>query len=137
MQKMSPGEMEEFLRRPLVVSFTIIRPDGSPHTSPIWYEYDRGKFYCFASSETVKARSVGNDSRVALCIATNDEPYRYVLAEGRCDVVAEGVAERAVSISARYRGVDRGTQFAQEVLAAGNIVLLVVTPTRLRSLTDA
>ena len=130
MPKMTQGEMEEFLRRPLTVSFTTIRPDGSPQVTPIWYEYDDGEFYCWVEASTVKVRNIRQNPNVALCIATHDEPYKYVVAEGVCEITRDGVTERAYSISIRYYGVDRGKQFARENLGGGS-VLLVVTPTKL------
>ena len=131
MPAMTQSEMEEFLKRPLVVSFTTIRPDGSPQTTPIWFEYDKGKFYCWTGSATAKVRNVGNNPQVALCIATHDEPYKYVIAEGGCEIVREGVKETAYSISTRYWGRERGPRFVDEEMKAGTSILLVVTPTRL------
>lgn len=138
MPAMTHEELEEFLRRPLVVAFTTIRGDGSPHVSPIWFEYDEGKFYCWVDAGSVKARNIRKNPSVALCIATHDEPHKYVLVEGHCEIVREGVAERAYSISTRYYGAERGTEFARETMASGssaiesgNSVLLVTTPTRL------
>ena len=128
---MTPEELEEFLSRPLVVTFTTIRGDGSPHVSPIWYEHDEGKFYCWVDADSVKARNIRGDPRVALCIATHDEPHRYVLAEGLCEIVREGVPQRASSISARYYGEDRGRKFARETMESGEWVILVTRPTKL------
>lgn len=130
---MTQQELEEYLRRPLVVTFTTIRPDGSPHVTPIWYEYDDGKFYCWVGSNTVKARNIRRDSRVSLCIATHDHPYSYVIAEGMCEISHDGVAERARSIAMRYYGEERGARFANEINQEGESVLLVVTPTRMLS----
>ena len=131
MPPMTRAEMEEFLRRPLVVSFTTIRPDGSPQVTPIWYEYDAGKFYCCVGADSVKARNIRRDSRVTLCIATHDEPYKYVVAEGTGDVVHHDVAARFLSIGTRYYGKERGEQFVREIMANDSSVILVVTPTRL------
>ena len=131
MPAMTPKELEEFLSRPLVVTFTTIGDDGSPHVSPIWYEYDEGKFYSWVDAGSVKARNIRGDPRVALCIATHDEPYKYVLAEGLCEIVREGVAQRASSIGARYYGEDRGRKFVRETMESGEWVILVTIPTRL------
>ncbi len=133
MPSMTQQELEEFLGRPLIVSFTTIRQDGSPHTTPIWYEYDAGKFYCWVDADTIKTRNIRRNPRVALCIATHDEPYKYVVAEGTCEITSDGAAQRGHSISTRYYGEARGRQFAQEITDAGNQVVLVVTPTRLSS----
>ena len=74
MPSMTEEELSEFLGRPLTVSFTTIRLDGSPHVTPIWYEYADGKFYCMMGSDTIKVRNVTQNQNVALCIATHDEP---------------------------------------------------------------
>ena len=131
MPSMTQQELEEYLRRPLVVAFTTIRPNGSPHVTPIWYEYDGGKFYCWVGTNTVKTRNVRRNPRVALCIATHDDPYRYVIAEGSCEISQDGVAERARSIAVRYYGEERGARFARDTYRADDAVLLVVTPTRM------
>ena len=126
MPTMTREELEIFLQRPLVVSFATVRPDGSPHVTPIWYEYDNGQFYFFVGAATVKARNLQGDQRVALCIATHDEPYEYVVAEGTCEVLREQVAPRIRSISVRYRGQERGDRFAQEIIDARDSVVLRV-----------
>ncbi len=133
MPSMTLEEIGEFLRRPLTVSFSTIRPDGSPHVTPIWFEYDNGKFYCFMNSGSIKVSNVSRNPHVALCIATHNEPYKYVIAEGVCEVTREGISERAHSISTRYQGEERGSKFAAEILDQGKSVLLLVTPTRLLS----
>ena len=131
MPSMTQEELDGFLKRPLIVSFTTINPDGYPQVTPIWYEYGGGKFYCFVGSDAVKVRNVSRNPRVALCIATHDEPYKYVIAEGTCEIVREGVEDRARSISTRYYGQVRGESFVKETLKADTSVLLVVTPMRL------
>ncbi len=128
---MTPQQIDTFLRRPLVVAFTALRPNGAPHTSPIWYEYDGGKFYCWAIASGVKVRNVRANPRVALCIATHDEPHAYVIAEGTCEVVTDGVAERGMTIARRYYGEERGNQFVQDTMASSEMVLLVVSPARM------
>lgn len=37
---MSPAELDAFLGQKLVARLTSIRPDGYPHTTPLWYLWD-------------------------------------------------------------------------------------------------
>src|SRR6266704_63691 len=37
---MSRDEMDRFLQQKLVARLTSIRPDGYPHTTPLWYVWD-------------------------------------------------------------------------------------------------
>ena len=81
--------------------------------------------------DSVKAQNIHRDSRVALCISTHDKPYKYVVAEGICEIVTDGVAARFLTICMRYYGSERGEQFVLETIAKGDSVILAVTPTRL------
>ena len=81
--------------------------------------------------DSVKAQNIHRDSRVALCISTHDKPYKYVVAEGICEIVTDGVAARFLTICMRYYGSERGEQFVRDILAKGDSVILAVTPTRL------
>jgi nitroimidazol reductase NimA-like FMN-containing flavoprotein (pyridoxamine 5'-phosphate oxidase superfamily) len=37
---MSKEEIDSFLQQKLVARLTSIRPDGYPHTTPLWYVWD-------------------------------------------------------------------------------------------------
>ena len=127
MPAMNQGELEEFLRQPLVATFVTIRRDGTPHVSPMWYGYYQGRFYCWVNANAVKTRNVRRDPRVALCIGNHDKPYKYVVVEGACEIVEEGAAEIGRSISARYYGTEKGEEFARGIIEKGESVLLAVT----------
>ncbi len=131
MPRMTRQELEEFTARPLVVTVTTLRENGSPQVTPVWYEYDNGAFYCWIGAGTAKVRDLSRDSRVSLCIATHEEPYKYVVAEGSCEIVSRGVVERSISIATRYYGPDRGPAYAGEMAKTGESVLMVLRPTRL------
>ena len=40
---MSKEEIDRFLQQKLVARLTSIRPDGYPHTTPLWYVWDGEK----------------------------------------------------------------------------------------------
>lgn len=133
MPPMTSEEFQEFLQLPLIVSFITVRPEGSPHVAPLWYEYDEERFYCWVGRNSVKARNIRRNPDVALCVATHDRPYKYVMAEGTCEIVTDEaeVEQRAYSISARYYSGGSGKQYTRGVLKARGSVVLVVTPTKL------
>ena len=137
MPEMTQEELEEFLQRPLVAIFVTSRRDGTPQVSPMWYEYSEGKFFCQVGANAVKARNIRRDPHVALCIANHDEPYKYVVVEGTCEIVHEAVAERTRSISTRYFGKERGEEFAGQVMETGTPVVLEITPTKMLTENEA
>jgi PPOX class probable F420-dependent enzyme len=58
-----------------------VRPDGSPHVTPVWFVFLRGTWWIGTDGDSVKVRNVERFSRVSL-----------TLEGGRFPVVAEGEA---------------------------------------------
>ncbi|TLS43363.1 pyridoxamine 5'-phosphate oxidase [Streptomyces montanus] len=58
-----------------------VRPDGSPHVTPVWFVFLQGSWWIGADGRSVKVRNVEKFSRVSL-----------TLEDGRFPVVAEGEA---------------------------------------------
>lgn len=137
MPEMTQVELEEFLKRPLVAILVTSRRDGTPQVSPIWYEYGEGKFFCQVDANAVKARNIRRDPHVALCIANHDEPYKYVVVEGTCEIVHEAVAERTRSISTRYSGKRRGEELTRQVMETSTPVVLELMPTKMLTENEA
>ena len=64
-----------------VVWLTTLRPDGSPHVTPVWFVFADDSWWIASGSRNVKVRNLRGDSRVALA-----------LPDGHAPVVAEGTA---------------------------------------------
>ena len=137
MPSMTPQEFAEFLHRPLVTSLTTVRADGTPQVTPIWYESDGEAFFCIFGRDSVKARNIRRDPRVSLCIATHDDPYRYLIVDGIGEISVGGAAERCYSISTRYWGKERGERFARKLIDEGDTVVLSVRPNRVLTESNA
>ena len=133
---MTRQEMEEYLKETHIANLATVKPDGSPHLAPVWYEYDGERLYMITSDSTAKARNINRDSRVVASIAVPGEPYKYVLIQGNAEVTTNDVEMTTLSICTRYRGRERGVSFARELLEAGDAVVIVVRPTRIITWVD-
>ena len=131
MPRMSQAEIEVFLKQPLVAVLSSKRKDGSLHSTPIWFEYERGSFYLWVGRDSVKGRNVSRDPEVAVCIATSSEPYQYVSASGRAELTTDDLATRCLSIARRYYEESRARVFVEKDLASNDSVLLVLRPRRM------
>lgn len=132
MAQMTASEMREFLDAPRIAHLTTLRADGSPHTSPVWFEYADGAFTVFTSEQFLKAKLLRKDRRVSLSIASDDEPYRYVAADGLAKVGNADAIERASSVATRYRGGDEGPAYAKWVDETfGGLLIVELTPVHL------
>lgn len=129
--------MEEFLAAPRIAHFITLRPDGSPHVAPVWYEYVNGDFLVWTSRQFRKVKNIEGDPRVALSIASEDQPYRYVVAEGEVAVSDDDVWAVGLSIATRYEGPEGGAAFLEEYYEEGQSVVLRLTPRRISTWTDA
>ena len=126
---MTPEQMAAFLERPLVAVFVTLRADGSPHAIPVWFEYADGEFVVFTSSRFQRVKNLERNNRAAITIASHDEPYTYVSAEGPVVITKERVEETGFSIAGRYMG-ENAQQFMDDVYDE-TAVLLRLTPERL------
>ena len=67
---------------------TTVRPDGSPHTTPVWFVLDDGTFWIASAANNVKIRNLARDDRVSLAIdgsATEPSSQPHV-AQGRASI---------------------------------------------------
>lgn len=69
-----------------------VRPDGRPHLVPIWFVIDAGRWYICTGSDSVKARNLRANPRVALALEDGDHPF-----------VVEGAARQVTPSSAVVR----------------------------------
>jgi PPOX class probable F420-dependent enzyme len=129
---MTPEQLQAFLSGPLVAVLSTIQPDGSPHSAPVWYEYEDGTFYFWTGEKSTKGRNLLRSPAASVCIATHGEPYQYVIARGPCRLTKEAIESRCLSIARRYYDEERAKAFVREDLASGSSILVAMTP---RSLT--
>ncbi|HLF76602.1 MAG TPA: PPOX class F420-dependent oxidoreductase [Dehalococcoidia bacterium] len=130
---MTREELQRFLDRPLVAVLSTLRPDGSPHSAPVWYEFQNGRFYFWTGENSVKGRNLRQRPMASVCIPTQEEPYQYVTAQGSCELTKDGLEGRCLSIARRYYDEERAQGFVREDLASGGSLIVVMTPAKIVS----
>ncbi|KFU79000.1 PPOX class probable F420-dependent enzyme, Rv3369 family [Amycolatopsis lurida] len=97
-----------------------LRPDGSPHVTPVWFVYLDGVFWIGSGDRNVKVRNVGDDPRVSLALEDGDAP---VVAEGLVRIHRGTLrADVLEALAAKYDGWAAG----EEIEPFGARVLLEV-----------
>lgn len=77
-----PDSHKDLLERPLFAHLATVRPDGSPQSSVMWFEWD-GEFIKFThTNRRQKFRNLGDEPRIALSIADPDDGYRFLEVRG-------------------------------------------------------
>ena len=99
---MSPDEVEAFLAAPRLCHFATVDEDGLPRVRPLWYLWRDGAFWF---TTRLRIRRTGRDlvagSPATLSIASEDEPYRAVVAHGRVEILGKD-RQLLRDISTRY-----------------------------------
>ncbi len=133
---MTHDEISAYLREPHIADLATVRPDGSPHVAPVWYHYDGAKVLVVAERTAMKVRNIGHDPRVSLSIATDSEPYRYVLVTGGATISDAGIADLVRAMAVHYKGDAEGQRYADQVLEDVDFCVITVTPSKISGWLD-
>lgn len=80
---MIPDSHVDLLERPTFAHVATIGPDGTPHSTPVWIDWDGEHVRFNTTTDRQKYRNLQRDPRLALSITDPDNPYRYLQIRGR------------------------------------------------------
>src|SRR5436853_7141563 len=87
---------------------TTLLPDGSPHTTPVWVDYQNGEIWVNSAVGRQKDKDVRREPRVALSIQDPDNPYRYVGVRGHVrEITTAGADAHIDAMAKKYLGQDK------------------------------
>jgi PPOX class probable F420-dependent enzyme len=100
---------------------TTLRPDGSPHTTPVWFVFDEDAIWIATGRRNVKAANVRSDPRVSIAVdGSADAP---LVAEGKAELMDVAATDHAVvaAFAEKYNGWD----IADEAVDGPRVVVKV------------
>ena len=120
-----PESYRDLLERPLFAHLATVRPDGSPQSSVMWFDWDGQVLRITHTKSRQKFANIEKDPRVALSIADPDDQYRYLEVRGRVETVEDDdeTASFYKSLQHRY-GMD------YEIADAPERVIMIIRPER-------
>lgn len=74
---------EQRLGEERAVWFATVRPDGSPHVTPVWSVLDRGIWWIATAQRNVKVANLEHQDQVSLALPDPDRP---LVAQGRARI---------------------------------------------------
>ena len=66
--KPNNAHVEQRLREEPIVWFTTVRPDGRPHTVPVWFLWDGETFLIFSQPGNLKIRNLQRNPHITLAL---------------------------------------------------------------------
>jgi len=129
---MTTQEIDEFLSEPRLCHFATLDAEGEVRVRPLWYLWREGTFW-FTTRREVRhtGRDLRAHRRVAVSVASEDRPYRAVVAHGSVEVLDRDL-DMLLAIATRY-GEAEGRAFAEEAMEQSDRVILRMTPGELIS----
>jgi len=102
-----PETYMDLVQQPAFANLATVMKDGSPHVTPVWFDYD-GEFVRVNSARgRVKDRNMRNNPKVALSITDPKNPYRYLEIRGSVTSITEEGADRHIDrLAKKYLNVD-------------------------------
>jgi PPOX class probable F420-dependent enzyme len=84
-----------------------LRPDGSPHVTPVWVDYDGEHVLVNSAYGRTKVRHIQRDPRVAIdVLPSGDQQSGYISVSGTAELVDEGADEHIDKLAKKYLGLD-------------------------------
>lgn len=123
-----PAEYHDLFQRKTYGNFATTMPDGTPHVTPVWVDYDPDEGYVLVNTVTgrQKERNVRRNPRVGMCVLDPTDPYRYVSVRGEAvEITTEGAVEHINALARRYMERETYPNLDDE---EGDRVLIKVRP---------
>jgi PPOX class probable F420-dependent enzyme len=102
-----PPDVDEFLRRPNPAVVATLRPDGSPHSVPTWYDWEDGRVLLNMEDSRLRLGHLQRDPRAALTVlgSGEDDWYSHVSLLGRVvSITDDETLEDIDRLALRYTG---------------------------------
>jgi PPOX class probable F420-dependent enzyme len=123
-------DLREFLEDVRLCHWATVGPDGDPNVRPLWYIYaDRAFWFTTRMEARRTGRDLTEGSTVAVSIASEDRPYRAVVAYGTPEVWDQDRDAWLERIATRY-GEREGRSWLEGALKEEDRVVLRLVPDR-------
>lgn len=102
-----PETHADLLERPLFAHLATVRPDGSPQSSVMWFEWDGKRIRMTHTKTRQKFQNLTREPRVAISIADPEDGYRFLEARGEVEAIEDDDTEASFYKSLQHRyGMD-------------------------------
>jgi PPOX class probable F420-dependent enzyme len=102
MNKSIPPSHLDLLTRPIHGVLTTMMPDGQPHSSLVWCDFDGECTRVNTSLERQKGKNMRTNPKVTLLIVDPENTSRYMEIRGESELVEEHALEHLDEITRQY-----------------------------------
>jgi PPOX class probable F420-dependent enzyme len=84
-----PASHADLLEKPTFAHLATMRPDGSPQSSVMWFDWDGSRIRLTHTRTRQKFANLAHEPRVALSIADPGDQYRFLEIRGTVEKIAD------------------------------------------------
>ncbi|MCK6579142.1 MAG: PPOX class F420-dependent oxidoreductase [Anaerolineae bacterium] len=130
-----PEKFDPLIASAVYVWCTTVRPDGTPHTTPIWFIRDGGSFYFYTIPGSQKVRNLAANPHISLSFAADHEGEEFFVVEGTA-AVDDSLPKPHLNDAymAKYRSAPYMIEATPEKYSLRFSLPVRVTPTRVRGI---
>ncbi len=102
-----PDKFADLMRREskAFAFLALVKKDGTPHVTPIWFDYDGKSFVINTARGRVKDKILSRHPMVALAIVDPRDPYRYLQVFGKIvEETEQGAFDVICDLNVKYHG---------------------------------
>ncbi|MBI3456378.1 MAG: TIGR03618 family F420-dependent PPOX class oxidoreductase [Candidatus Rokubacteria bacterium] len=102
-----PWEYLDLFQKRSYAHLATLMPDGTPHVTPVWVDYDGQFILVNSAAGRQKDRNMQGRRHVAIEIPDPENPNRYLLVRGPVvEITDAGAVEHLDKLARRYLGMD-------------------------------
>ncbi len=119
-----PASHADLLERPTFAHLATVAPDGSPHSSVMWFVWDGEVLRFTHTTSRQKYTNIAHEPRIAISIADPDDPYRSLEVRGIVEKI-----EPDDEVASFYQSLQKRYGESYPIHDAAKRVILTVRPT--------
>ncbi len=105
-----PDTLRPLLEAPTIAHLATVRPDGTPQSNPMWFQFDGQHVRFTHTTRRGKFRNLQANPGMAFSIVDPENPYRYIEVRGGLEeVVPDPTGAFYVELGRRYGDPDTPT----------------------------
>lgn len=112
-----PDDYRELFDLKTFAHFSTVMPDGTPHVTPVWVDYDEDadRLLVNTARGRRKERNVGENPKVGLSVIHPEDPYTFLSVRGEVtDRREEGAVDHINELARRYMDVEEYPNLGDE-----------------------
>jgi len=119
-----PESHQDLLDQPTFAHLATVRPDGSPQSSVMWFDWDGERIRMTHTKTRQKFRNLAEEPRVAMSIADPRDGYRFLEVRGAVESVDDDDAEASF-----YKSLQKRYGLSYPIPDAAVRVIITIRPT--------